>query len=609
MIALLKKDSFKLLTGIPVYILALIFDLFDVVGAPILFVLAILLAGGEVFYEALRGILRADFLDEKFLMSIASVGALLIGEYSEGAAVMLFFIVGESFEHRAVRRSRNSIKALMDICPDEATLITDEGERRTDADEVEVGNVILIRPGERVPVDCEIIKGVGEVDTSAMTGESVLRSVSVGETLDSGTVLINGIVTCKAIREADQSAAARVLELVEEASENKSKKEAFITKFSRVYTPTVVALAVLIATVPALFGWLHISESVYRALIFLVISCPCALVISVPMAFFAGIGSAASRGILYKGGAVIEAISRADTAVFDKTGTVTSGEFSVAEILPLGISEERLRYLAASAENASNHPIARSIKRLSDSPTVPTRVDEIVGEGIVALVDGVEVAVGKASLMARVGSPVEKELDGAVYVAENGKYVGAFVLVDSPKPEAKGSIESLTHLGVRKKAILSGDKRESVLRIAEELGIEDALFELSPEGKYAELLKMIEASKNGVIYVGDGINDAPSLARADVGVAMGTLGQDGAVEASDLVIASDNLSRLPEAIKIARKTVRIAKQNIALALGVKLSVMLLGAIGIANMWLAVFADVGVAVIAILNSMRALIPPR
>ncbi len=608
MLKLFKKDGFKLALAVPVYLLALVLVAFGVKAALYLFVLAIIISGAEVFVGAVRGILHGDFLDEKFLMSIASVGAVIIGEYSEGAAVMLFFLVGEAFEHRAVRRSRNSIRALMDICPDEATVLRGDTEVRTDADEVQEGDLILVRPGERVPVDSLIVRGVGEVDTSAMTGESLPRSVGVGDKLDSGIVLLNGIITCKALRVADESAAARVLLLVEEANESKSKKEAFITKFSRVYTPTVVALAVLIAVIPAAFGWLALSASVYRALIFLVISCPCALVISVPMAFFAGIGSAASRGILYKGGSVIESISRADTAVFDKTGTVTSGEFSVVKLLPDGISEERLLYLAASAESASNHPIALSLRKAYEHRTVPTEVNEIVGEGIISRVDGSKIAVGKAALMERVGAVIREETEGAVYVAENGKFVGAIVLADSPKPEAAAAICELNNLGIKRTAILSGDKRESVLRIAGQINVNEALFELSPEGKYTELEKIITETKNGVIYVGDGINDAPSLARADVGVAMGALGQDGAVEASDMVIATDNLSRLPEAVKIARKTVRIAKQNIVLALGVKLSVMLLGALGIANMWLAVFADVGVAVLAILNSMRAMSSP-
>ena len=574
--------------------------------AHILYIAALLVSGAPVFIDAVRGILRRDLLDEKFLMSVASIGAMVIGEMSEGVAVMLFFLVGEYFEHKAVAKSRRSIRALMDIKADEACVLTDGIENTVDADEVEIGSVIVIRAGERVPIDSVVVSGAADVDTSAITGESIPRSVSEGDTLDAGCIVINGVIFAKTIRLAEQSAAARILQLVEDANDRKSKTESFITKFSRFYTPIVVSLAILLALIPPLFKLIPWSESVYRALIFLVISCPCALVISVPMAFFGGIGGAASKGILYKGGNTFSALASADSFVFDKTGTLTCGEFSVRDINPIGLTAEELIFYAASAEYGSNHPISNCIKSLCKNPTVPTDTVELAGRGVSACVNGERILVGNASLMVDngVADVPENSLAGVVYVTKGGKYSGYFVISDRVKDEAKDAIENIRKQGAKRVAILSGDRRENVVAVARDVGISESYFELLPENKYSKLQDIIDSSKN-TVYVGDGINDAPSITLADVGIAMGGIGSDSAIEAADVVIMSDNLEKIPLAVRIARKTVRIAKENIVFALGVKIFVMLLGAFGIANMWLAVFADVGVCALAIINSMRTL----
>ena len=570
--------------------------------AIILYIITLFLCGFRVFFDAIKGILRHDFLDEKFLMSIASVGAMLIGEYSEGVAVMLFFLVGEYFEHKAVRRSRASIKSLMDINPDEATVLRDGEEITLDADDVVVGDIVIIRPGERVAVDCVVISGESDVDTSSMTGESTPVSVGSDIELQSGVVVINGTLVCRAIRPAEESAATRVLSLVEDATERKSREESFITVFSRYYTPIVVALAVLMATVPSILKILTLSEAVYRALIFLVISCPCALVISVPMSFFGGIGAAASRGILFKGGNVFAKAARADAIAFDKTGTLTVGELSVVDVISFNGDRDEVLRLASAAECGSNHPIARAIATKSDG-RLAEKITEIAGKGVVAIVNGHNVAVGNLALMKHLEISDIREHEG-VYVSKNGKHIGNILLSDTVKVEAAAALSELSRLGVKDSYILSGDSADKVAAVASSVGIKKYTHEMSPEDKFLALEGIIEKSSS-TIYVGDGINDSPSLARADVGIAMGTLGADSAIEAADVVIMSDNLKRIPEAICIARKTLRIAKQNIAFAISVKLLVMILGAFSLADMWLAVFADVGVAVLAILNAMRIL----
>ena len=601
---LFKNELFRIIAGLSFFIPGAILSHLGFTYLSLGFLItALLISGLYVFIGAVKGIIRRDFLDEKFLMSIASIGAFIIGEATEGVAVMLFFLVGEYFEHKAVRKSRNSIKELLDICPDTARVIVDGVESEEDAEDVEIGSTILVRPGERMPIDSRIISGACRLDTSSLTGESMPRDAVVGDEVDSGVIVLDGAITCVTLRSHANSRASVVLELVENARERKSKEENFITKFSRVYTPTVTVLSVLMALIPWIFGLLSWQNSFYRALSFLVVSCPCALVISVPMAFFGGIGAAASRGILYKGGNTFSPVAHVERVVFDKTGTLTTGEFSVAKIHSV-IDESELLSLIVSAEHNSNHPIARCLKSLSPDATVADSIRDVPGKGIIATIGNDEIAVGNLVLMNDVGAEVTDQ-GYSVYAARNGEYIGAVLVRDTIKSEAKDAIKSLRRLGVKKTYILSGDRDSEVTAVGNELGIDTVCHSLMPEDKYRILEEIISESKGGVVYVGDGINDAPCLTRADVGIAMGGKGTDSAIDSADAVIISDNLTKLAETVRIARKTLNISKQNIVFAIGIKVLAMILVATGLVGMWMAVFADVGVAVLAILNSMRTL----
>ncbi len=581
---------------------------------PCLFALALLATGYGVFWNALKGLIRGQLLDETFLMSIASIGAFFIGEYAEGVAVMLFYLVGEYFEHRAVRRARGTIRSLMDINPDTALIFKDGEEIEISADEVKVGDTVILRPGSRIPVDCVVTKGVATIDTSCLTGESVPLDAAQGTSLSSGMIVLDGVLYATAERTSDTSSAARILELVSEAQEKKSRQENFITAFSHVYTPIVVGLALCVAFLPPLVLWdaSILWEWVHRALMFLVVSCPCALVISVPLAFFGGIGGAASRGILFKGGATFEALAKARTIALDKTGTLTTGTFSVTEVhVEEGVLGEELLALASGAEAHSTHPIARAIRLASPNAPVAEDVKEVAGKGVVAHLSSSQVAVGNTALMEELGILSPQDAKG-ILVARNGCFLGSICVEDTLRDGAKETLEELRRNGIRRIVMLTGDATKTAQKVAQELGITEVYAQQLPEDKFAHIEKMANDG-TGVIFVGDGINDAPCLARADVGIAMGGIGSDAAIEAADVVITNDRLPRLSHAILWARKIVKIATQNIIFALGVKIAVMILATFGLLDfgggMWVAVFADVGVALLAILNSLRTIVQKR
>ncbi len=563
--------------------------------------------------RAIRNIARGQVFDENFLMALATVGALILGEYPEAVAVMLFYQVGELFESYAVGRSRASIAALMDIRPDHANVERDGVLVMMDPEEVMVGDVIVIKPGERVPLDGRIQSGETSLDTAALTGESLPRDAGVGDEIISGCVNISGLIRAVVTKPYGQSTVSKILDLVENASAKKAKTENFITRFARVYTPAVVIGAVLLALLPPLLLGEPFSVWVYRALTFLVISCPCALVISVPLSFFGGIGGASKSGILIKGSNYMEALARTETVVFDKTGTLTRGVFQVSGVYPEALSNDALLDMAAHCELFSNHPISRSLREASPTPVNPERVSgvkEIPGRGICARVDGKEVYAGNDKLMSEAGVAFQPVLKSGtvVYVAVDGVYAGAIVISDEIKPGAKDAIAGLKRLGIAKTVMLTGDSRVLAQEVGESLGIDEIHGELLPAGKVERVEALLTgrtAEKHVLAFVGDGVNDAPVLSRADVGIAMGGLGSDAAIEAADIVLMDDQLGKLCTAIRISKKTLSIVRQNIVFALGVKFIVLILGAWGIANMWWAVFADVGVSVIAIINAMRAL----
>jgi len=581
-------------------------------GKLAVYLIPYVLIGWDIVYKALRNIRNGQVFDENFLMTVATFGAFGIGEYSEAVAVMLFYQVGELFQSYAVNRSRQSITELMDICPEYANIEEDGQLKQVDPDDVQVGDIIVVKAGERIPLDGKVVFGDSMVDTSALTGESVPRKASVGDDVISGCVNGSGLLRVQVTKEFDDSTVAKILELVENASSKKAQVENFITRFARYYTPVVVVGAVILAVLPPLVFGQSWAEWVRRACTFLVISCPCALVISVPMSFFSGIGAASRRGVLIKGSNYLEALSEMNTIVFDKTGTLTKGEFKVTEIHAAVSTQESLLELAALAESYSDHPISRSIKEACGHALDMNRVsdtEEISGHGVKAVIDGHVVLAGNSKLMKemKVEYTESPSIGTAVYIAMDGTFYGSIIISDTIKEEAYEAIRSLKRVGVKRTVMLTGDKKEVGEAVAARLGLDEVHAELLPDGKVAKVEELLAElkGKDKLAFVGDGINDAPVLSRADIGIAMGSMGSDAAIEAADIVLMDDDPSKIADVVRISRKTMTIVKQNIIFALGVKAIVLLMGAFGMANMWEAVFADVGVSVIAIINAMRAL----
>ena len=578
-----------------------------------LFIISYIIVGGDVVKRAVKNIFKGQVFDENFLMSIATIGAFFIGEYPEGVAVMLFYQVGELFQSYAVGKSRKSIASLMDIRPDYANVKKGDELVKVDPDEVQIGDIIVIKAGEKIPLDGKVIEGSSMIDTSALTGESIPREVEVGSDILSGCININGVITAEVTKEFGESTVSKILDLVENASSKKSNSEQFITKFARYYTPVVVIIAVFLAIIPPLvIDGATFSDWIYRALAFLVVSCPCALVISIPLSFFGGIGGASKKGILVKGSNYLEALAETEIVVFDKTGTLTKGVFNVQEIHPEGVSKEELLELTAYVESYSNHPISLSLKRAYGKEIDNGRisdVEEISGHGVIATVDGKKVMAGNIKLMKMMDIPYFKgELIGtAVHVAVNNKYIGYIVIADEVKPDSAQAIKELKAANIKQIVMLTGDNKSVGSKVAKELGVDKVYAELLPADKVEKLEELFsQKSKKGKLaFVGDGINDAPVLARADIGIAMGGLGSDAAIEAADIVIMTDEPSKIATAMKISKKTLKIANQNIVFAIGIKIIVLILSAFGIATMWAAIFADVGVTIIAVLNAFRAL----
>jgi len=607
----MKKVIWRLIISAVLFIAALISNI-NIIKM-ILFVISYIFAGYDVVKRAVRNISRGNVFDENFLMSIASLGAFLIGEAPEGVAVMLFYQVGELFQSYAVGQSRKSIASLMDIRPDYANVKWGDELVKTDPDEVEIGDIIVVKPGEKVPLDGKVIEGSSMLDTSALTGESVPREITVGSDLLSGCININGVITAEVTKEFGESTVSKILDLVENASSKKSKSEQFITRFARYYTPIVVIIAAALAVLPPLFiKGATFNQWIYRALSFLVVSCPCALVISVPLSFFGGIGGASKRGILIKGSNYLEALAQTEIVVFDKTGTLTKGVFNVQEIHSEGITEDELLEVTAYAESYSSHPISSSLKRAYNKEINNERisnVEEISGLGVFAIIDGKKVFAGNAKLMGKINIPYfNGEVAGtAVHVAVDNKYTGYIVIADEVKDDAAYAISKLKEANIKQIVMLTGDTKAAGEKAAKELGLDKVYAELMPADKVEKVEELMKqkSHKGKLAFVGDGINDAPVLARADIGIAMGGLGSDAAIEAADIVIMTDEPSKIAEAMKISQKTLKIASENIIFAISVKIIILALSALGLATMWAAVFADVGVAVIAILNSFRAL----
>ena len=582
-----------------------------------LFMIPYLVIGYDILQKAFKGIRNKQVFDENFLMAVATVGAILLGDYSEGVAVMLFYQIGELFQSYAVGKSRRNISELMDIRPDYANIEVDGKLEQVDPDEVEIGTVIVVQPGEKVPIDGVIIDGVSILNTSALTGESLPRDAKAGDEVISGCINMTGVLKIRTIREFGESTVSKILELVENSSSRKSKSENFISKFAKYYTPVVcygaLALAfippivLLIMGKPAMWG-----DWIYRALTFLVISCPCALVISIPLSFFAGIGGASNQGVLVKGSNYLETLAQTSYVVFDKTGTMTQGVFEVSGVHHNEISDEKLLEYAALAECSSSHPISKSLQKAYGKPIDRNRVtdiEEISGNGVTAKVDGISVAAGNAKLMKRLGISYQEchHVGTVIHMAVDGKYEGHILISDILKPHAKEAIAELKKAGIKKTVMLTGDSKRVADQVAKELGIGEVYSELLPADKVSKVEELLhqKSEKEKLAFVGDGIKDAPVLSRADIGIAMGALGSDAAIEAADIVLMDDDPLKISKAIKIARKCIHIVYENIYFAIGIKILCLILGALGIANMWMAIFADVGVMIIAVLNAIRTL----
>ncbi len=612
-----KKMLYRILISVALMAILLILPLEEGPLRFFLFLIPYLVSGYDILKKALKGIKNKQVFDENFLMAVATVGAFALGEYQEGVAVMVFYQIGELFQSYAVGKSRRSISDLMDIRPDFANIYVDGKLTSVDPDEVQVGTIIVVQPGEKIPIDGVVVEGTSTLDTAALTGESVPRTAKVGEEVISGCINITGLLSIKTTKEFEESTASKILDLVENASSKKSKHENFISRFARIYTPAVCYSALALALIPPLF-LLIIGQDprpltwIYRALTFLVISCPCAIVISIPLTFFAGIGGSSRQGILVKGSNYLERLADAKYVVMDKTGTLTQGVFEVTKIAPVKGSQDELLALATSAEAFSNHPISKSLKCAYGKEVDRSQVSdvkEIPGQGLVASVAGRNIACGNSKLMDSLGISYQdiREPGTLVHVAESGEYLGYILISDRLKTNSKQAIAAMKKAGVKRSVMLTGDAKSVADLVASELGIDAVYSELLPADKVEKVEELLasKSDKDELVFVGDGINDAPVLSRADIGVAMGALGSDAAIEAADVVLMDDDPMKLPLAIAISRKCMRIVNENIYFAIGIKFACLILGAVGIANMWYAIFADVGVMVICVLNAIRAL----
>ncbi len=608
----MKKRALKIIIAFILFVLAIVISFPYNLINNILYLLSYLIVGLSILKKAIRNIFRGKVFDENFLMSVATLGAFAVGELSEAVAVMLFYQVGELFQSYAVDKSRKSIANLMNIRPDYANVLRNSKEEKVSPDDVKIGEIIIVKPGEKIPLDGTVIEGKSSLDTKALTGESVPREVNINEEVLSGCINLNGLIKIKVSKEFGESTVSKILNLVENASSRKSKSENFITKFARYYTPIVVIIAVFIAIIPPLVSKsATFTDWIYRALSFLVVSCPCALVISIPLSFFGGIGGASKMGILIKGSNYLEALSNTEIVVFDKTGTLTEGVFEVQKINAIGISEDELLRIAVHSEYYSNHPISKSIKKAYGekiNEKIISKTEELSGRGISAIIEEKNILIGNGKLMKENGIDFEvcKDIGTILYIAINGKYSGYILISDKIKSDSKNAIEDLKSRKI-KTIMLTGDKKEVGEDVALKLGINGVYTELLPDGKVEQIEQLMKekSEKGKLAFVGDGINDAPVLALADIGVAMGGLGSDSAIEAADVVIMTDEPSKITQAINLSKKNMRIVKENIVFAIFIKILVLVLSAFGISTMWEAIFADVGVAIIAILNALRML----